>query len=391
MDMIKKLTGKKPNEYEAAAKYLLDNSDVTLFSKLVEQDDFLFDFIKENVSKRLLKACNKDNYKNLLNFFEYYSDSYADMFAEALHTFGDEEVFDKINSLYLNGTDSQKAYATKFYLFAGKDIAKDFAETARRYANSEYEPLALNSVELLSFLEDDISKNNALRNLDSEDEFVQYDAVKFLTAFQAKDAVDKIIEVMKKSTLSENIASEIPYLIPLDELLDKNYDNGILVLCHIINAIPEIISLSAIKDYALADIFDRIINKAPDSQSALLLRIAKDKFEELTSNEEYLFDCDKNTKDLIKEIDEKLKQINPQKLKSYFYDELYEDSDLVFFAIDYVDEKEELESLLDSKNQTLLLKVLTLLKDKNLLNENHKNEALKTITSDDIKQIVEML
>ena len=46
MDLIKKLTGKNPAEYEAVAKSLVDNSDVALFAKLVKQDDFLFDFVR---------------------------------------------------------------------------------------------------------------------------------------------------------------------------------------------------------------------------------------------------------------------------------------------------------------------------------------------------------
>ena len=46
MDLIKKLTGKNPAEYEVVAKSLVDNSDVSLFAKLVKQDDFLFDFVK---------------------------------------------------------------------------------------------------------------------------------------------------------------------------------------------------------------------------------------------------------------------------------------------------------------------------------------------------------
>ena len=57
MDLIKKLTGKNPAEYEAVAKSLVDNSDVALFAKLVKQDDFLFDFVKNYVAKRIQFAC----------------------------------------------------------------------------------------------------------------------------------------------------------------------------------------------------------------------------------------------------------------------------------------------------------------------------------------------
>ena len=81
MDLIKKLTGKNPSEYESVAKSLVDNSDVELFKKLVKQDDFLFDFIKDNVAKRIQAACDKDNYLHLLDFIEYYSASYDTMIA----------------------------------------------------------------------------------------------------------------------------------------------------------------------------------------------------------------------------------------------------------------------------------------------------------------------
>ena len=87
MDLIKKLTGKNPSEYEAVAKSLVDNCDTNLFAKLVKQDDFLFDFIKNNVAKRIQSACNKENYHNLIKFFDYYSPSYDTMIAEVLHSF----------------------------------------------------------------------------------------------------------------------------------------------------------------------------------------------------------------------------------------------------------------------------------------------------------------
>ena len=69
MDLIKKLTGKNPSEYEVVAKSLVENSDVELFAKLVNQDDFLFDFVKNNVAQRIQNACTKENFMNIKNFF----------------------------------------------------------------------------------------------------------------------------------------------------------------------------------------------------------------------------------------------------------------------------------------------------------------------------------
>ena len=111
MDLIKKLTGKNPDEYEAVAKSLVDNSDVNLFAKLVKQDDFLFDFVKNNVSNRIKKACNKNNYLNLMNFFEYYSPSYDAMIAEVLYNFGGIELLPAMKEIFVSGDDGRRACA----------------------------------------------------------------------------------------------------------------------------------------------------------------------------------------------------------------------------------------------------------------------------------------
>ena len=164
-----------------------------------------------------------------------------------------------------------------------------------------------------------------------------------------------------------------------------------MILCNIINAIPEIISPSFVCEFGIYDILENLINSKLTSASAVVLRVAKEKFEELASNDEYLFDCDKKTKDEILAVDKLISKLNNQQLKSSFYDELFEGSDFVFFALDYVDEIEELEALLDSSNQTLLLKVLTQLKEQKALTQDHKLIALEKITNGDIRNIVEVL
>ncbi len=391
MDLIKKLTGKNPSEYEPVAKAMVDNSDLELFSKLVEQDNFLFDFIKENVARRIQKACNKDNYLNLLNFLGVYSPSYDTVIAEVLHNFGKETIFDRIKDIFLSGNDSQKAYAVKYFSFADKGMVRELLPQIREASKSDFEPMAVNAVELLSLLNDEVSKNEALQKLNSADEFEQFNAVEFLVVFGAKDVVAQIIEVMKKSSLSENIAAEIPYLVPVEELIKEDFDNGMLVLCNIINALPEIISLSAVFDYNLFELFENLYCSNLTSTSALLLMLAKKKFEMLTENEEYLFDCDKNTKEEVLTIHDLLSGVNVNKLNSLLYEELYDESDFVFFAIDFVDEVAELETLLESKNQTLILKVLSLMKEKGILKPEYKELALQNITSADIKRIVEVM
>ena len=391
MDLIKKLTGKNPTEYEAVAKSLVDNSDKDLFAKLVKQDDFLFDFIKDNVAKRIQNACNKDNYLHLLDFLEYYSSSYDTMIARVLYSFSGDDLIADMKEFFLNGSDARKAYAVKYFTFVSPESLTEIVPLVRVTAESDFEPLSMNSIELLSILKDEDSKRNALEKLKSDDEFTQFDGVKFLVNYQAKDALTDILTVMKKSSLAENIAAEIPYLLSFEELFEKDAESALLVLCNILNAIPEILPVSAVSNFDLYTVFEKLLDKSLTSSIAVALRLAKDKFEELCSNDEYLFDCDKNTKDDVVAINQLLKKVNVGKLESFFYDELFDGSDFVFFALDYVNEVEELETLLDSENQTLVLKVLTLLKEKGALNQAHKDSALEVVSCQDIRNIIEVL
>lgn len=389
MDLIKKLTGKNPDEYEGVAKSLVDNSDVNLFAKLVKQDDFLFDFVKNNVANRIKKAVNQDNYLNLLNFLDNYSPSYDSVIAECLYNFGGIEILPAMKEIFVNGNVEKKAYALKYFSFVPREYVKELLPLIRQTAVSEFEPLSINSIEVLSKMNDEIFKTEALQKLNSEDEFEQYNGVKYLVAFKALDALPQILQVMKKSSLSENIASEIPYLVPVEDLIKT--DDGVLVLCNIVSAIPEIIPPSAVIDYNLFSIFEDLYLNNLSSSSAVLLRLAQEKFAELTSNDEYLYDCDKNTKDEVFAINQLLVGIDSYKLKNLLYDELYDESDFVFFAVDFVDEQEELEVLLDSLNPTLILKVLSILKEKGKLTSEHKTSALNTINADEIKQYIDAL
>ncbi len=375
MDLFKAITGKNPAEYEQAAKILVNTPDIELFKKLVEQDDFLFDFIKNNVAKRIKQACNKDNFKNLYKFLEFDS----------------TDCITKMKDLFVNGTDAQKTYAVKVFSLLDENDIKDLTPAIRETAKSDDEFLSNNSIEVLAKNNDAVSKEDAVKLLESKDEFEQFSAIKFLVTFGAKDTLPLIFDIMKRSSLSENIALEIPFLVDLETLLNKDFDKAILVLCNIVNAIPEIISPSAAIDYNLLEIFENIYHNNLTSSSALLLRMAKEKFVSFEENDEYLFDCDKNTKEEIININKFFKSINVNKLNSLLYDELYEESDFVFFAVDYADNIEELETLLDSSNQTLLLKVLTRLKEKQALNNEHKNIALKNITNTDIKSIIDAI
>ena len=156
----------------------------------------------------------------------------------------------------------------KYFSLIPRDYIEELLPLIRQTALSEFEPLSINSIEVLSKMDDEIFKSEALQRLNSEDEFEQYNGVKYLVAFKAVDALPQILNVMKKSSFSENIASEIPYLIPVEDLIKT--EDGILVLCNIVSAIPEIIPPSAVIDYNLFSVFEYLYLNNLSSASAVL-------------------------------------------------------------------------------------------------------------------------
>ena len=391
MDSIKKLTGKNPSEYEQAAKSLIDNSDVVSFNELVQQDDFLYDFVKNNVAKRIQNACTQENYLNLIKFLKIYSPWYENVIVSSLFKFGGNSLISNMKELYTKGSEQQKTYAAKYFSYIENNELDDLLPQIRENTSSQFEPLAERSIELLSKMGDEELKKEAIAKLSSQDEFEQYNGVKFLVTYGAKDTLPLIMDVMKKSRFSENIAAEIPYLVPIEELINSDFDNGILLLCNIVSAIPEIIPMSSVLEYNLFELFEELYCYKLTSTSALLIRMAKQKFEAITENEEYLFDCDKNTKDEVFAIKDLLSGVNLNRLNDLIYEELYDESDFVLYAVDFVEEIQELEELLTTNNQTLLLKVLSLLKEKGVLKPSHKEEALKHATDENVRNVIQAL
>ena len=207
-DIVKKLTAKVG--YEEAASHIINNADVKSFCELVEKDDILFDFVKQNVANRLEKECNESNYMNLLEFLDCYSPFYDDFIARVLAKYADEDLTDRLLDLLESGTDNQKAYCAKYFSYIQDNLAID---ALRQNSYSEFSPLAQNCAATLAAMNDIESYNNAIEKLHSEDNFESYAAVKFLVSYGKSEAISEIFKVMKKSGFAEHIASEVPYLV----------------------------------------------------------------------------------------------------------------------------------------------------------------------------------
>lgn len=400
-EYVKRLTGKNPKDFEQAAAHIINDSDVEAFSALVEQSDFLFDFIKKNVAKRLSSVVNPYNFKNLLTFLKIYSSDYEETIISALVKYADEDLTDEMLDLLENGTDEQKAYCAKYFSHINDTLAIDLL---RKYSYSEFDPLALNCADALSKMKDEFSYNLALEKIKSDDEFEKLSAVRFLVAFNDLRAIDVLFDTMKKSSMPENVAAEISYLQSFLEFLDSDFKyDTILALNHIINGLGEIISLSQIFDFQLFEVLDKLISLQKNEKNgkiAVVLLTAQLKFEQLTENDEYIFDEDKNTKSEVYEIK---KFLNAQdqsfwdEQKQLFQEELTQWSDFVFSALELVQELEifeafgKLEKLLTVSNQTIILKTLEVIKSLNLLEEIEKDTVLEKISDENIRAIIESL
>lgn len=387
-EMLKKLTGKNKNDYEAVAKLLVDTPDIELFRELVEQENFLFDFVKQNVAERIHKACNENNYRNLLQFFKYYSPSYDDALVSALAKYADEDLTDEILELFETGSQNEKCYCAKYFSYIQDLLAVDLL---RENSYTENDSLNANCAATLGVLQDEVSYDEALEKLHSEDEFEKLAAVKFLVIYGNRDALPEIIETMKTSTMSENIAGYIPYLIGLSELINKDYAGGMLVLNNIINGLGEILGLYEVLNFNLYLIFENIIYAEQNSISATVLLNAEDKFNTLTENDEYLFDEDKTTQAEIKDIKKLLRNINKNQLKTLMLEELRGDSPFVYTALDFTDNEDAIRELLRCDNQTVILKTVETLKRLNLLDNTAKTVALLKITDENIKSVIRAL
>ena len=386
--MFKKLTGKNPRDFEFAASHVMDNSDVDVFAELVEKDSFLFDFVKQNVSERLTKATNENNWRTVLSFLKYYSPSYEDFICSTLARYADEDLTDEMLELFEKGTNDEKAYIAKFFSYIQDPLAIDLLK-AYSYSDEEY--LSVNCAITLGIMREETSFNEALEKLNSDDEFEKLSAVKFLVNYGRKEIVPKLIEAMKNSPMAENIAGEIPYLDSLFNILDDNFENGLLTLNYIINGLGEILGLSQVFDFELFDVFEYLLTRDHDSRVAVVLLNAREKFETLTENDEYLFDEDKNTKNEIFDIKKLVMNTDKKEFLSKVNQELKEDSVFVYTALDFATDLNAIRELLKCNNQTIILKTAEVLKTLGNLDDTAKTVALLKVTDDNIKSIIRAL
>ncbi len=402
--LVKDLTAKDEQKAFCAAQEIINKTNTEAFKLLADKSEFLFDFVKNNVCKRLNKAINQNNYRNLFAFLKIYCPDFEDVIIGSLAKFANEEMTDEMLELLEQGSDEEKAYAAKYFSYIPDTIAID---DLIQYAFEDNEALAFNAAKALGAMNANIAYQKAIELLNSDDEFTVLKAVKFLVAYENKNAVEPILKAMEHSSMSENIAGEIPYIQSIMELLTTYDDKSLVLLCvdNILSGLGEILPLNQIFCFELFEVLSFLIEyniKNKDSQAAAILLKALSKFEMLNENEEYTFDEDKNTKQEINEIYNLLKNQqeyfwNAQKnlVKNELNPSLpnYRTSSALRVIAEYnlTQAADEVKSLLNSENEILLCEAVIALKNLNMLDGINKDEIIGKVKDENKKALIQSL
>lgn len=396
---VKNITAKDENKAIEIITEMINSSDTELFQELVNQTDFLFPFIKDNVCRRFEKSLRASNYKNLLNFLNIYSPDYDRVFASALRVFGQEEIKPVMLELLTNGTKSQKTYATRFY-----ELSPDLLAVKELINNAfdDDENLADASAAALGKLNEQKSYLIALEKLNGNDDFEALKALNFFVSYIKNPPMENIFEALKKSDMPENFAGKIAYLTPLPRLIQEDLQNALIVIDNIVTGFGEILPLSQVFDFELYDVFgilSELCNGDLNQRIATVLLRAKSKFATICGNDEYTFDEDKNTKEELKEIFELLNSFGEgfwSHLKSLVPQELKEDKNRVLSALEVIkdfDIKSAVPQILDmiyeNEDETVICEGLSALKQFEALSYTNKEEILSELKNETIKAIVE--
>lgn len=405
--LTNELTGKNEQLAIAAAKEIIDSSNTDAFSLLVEKTEFLFDFIKANVNRRLESVVDENNFRNLIQFLNYYSPDLEEFVAGSLAKYANEDLTDELLELLESGNDNQKAYCAKYFTYI---LDTTSCELLMEYAFDDNESLAYNSAQALGKMHFELGYNMALEMINAEDDFVVLKAVKFLVAYGDKAAVPEILRAMKNSAMAENIAGELPFLETLPVLLEAYQDakeDVLFAVSKILSGLGEILPLSQIFSFEIYDVLCELINENDNENEneekksgliAVILLKALSKFEMISDNDQYTFDEDNNTKSELKEI------LNLLKNKSYkFWDEqkdlvkneLSQEKERILSALHLISELkinnalDELKKLSESEDEVLICEAVCTLKALDKTNIIDKETVLLKISDENKKAIIE--
>ena len=297
-DLLQKDKTKSNN----AAKNIINNKDIDAWKCLIDNSEYIFDFIKDAACEKLLNACTKDNVENLFDFMQYYDMGFDDFIAAAFEKFQDEEINKKFLSLLKEGSESEKCYAAKYFCYVQNQEAKKLLFENSKSTNNA---LSQNCALALASMQDMVAFEFYKNQLKSDDDWQKIQAVQFLSFYQNKDILPDMLRAMKNSSMKENMAGEIALSTDISEYFNSP-DNELKELSlecfdYIISSLSEIWALSTIIDFKISKSLNIIFELTKNQNdpfkgkySEILLK-ARSMFNLFNEFDEYKFDEDKKT------------------------------------------------------------------------------------------------
>jgi len=410
MNLKNKITSdllkKDKNISQNAANSIINDTNLDAWICLVENADYILDFIKRNATQKLYFACNEQNIFNLFEFLNYHSSDLDDFVASAFAAFCNDEIVERMFKLLDDGTNQQKAYAAKFFSLVHNPNA---IELLFEGSKSDYKPLANNCAVALGEMNEQASFDYYVELLSSDDEWKVLNAAEFLSLYGNRDVVLPMLRAMSNSTMSEYISSEIASFDKLYNLFtsDNEEIQELSLECfdNILSGLVHVWPLSVLFDFEVKACLETLLNliqqegKFNKRCSQLLLK-AKNRLELFNQNDQYKFDEDKNTLCELEDICGLLNSYPETFWEAQIDNLLYElDSSngkrviaalnlIADMKIDYV--AKDLVKKLDANDEKVLCEIIITLSHIGRVSEiSNKGEILEKIKNPNLKAIIE--
>ncbi len=381
---------------KSSCEKLINDNILDAWEELTDKSEFIFDFIKEKINKNLISSVNAGNFDHVLNFMQIYHPDFEDFILKTLLKFANEDLSDKLLDKLENGTNGEKCWATLYFSHILDPLALDII---KENLNSDDENLNYLTIKALKAHGADDLLNEAKEKLHSEDDETAYEGFQFIIAWQDENSIEELLSFIEKSPYKVPLSLDLIYFVGLEDIYSNfGFEKANYVFNLLIEGIPEIIKPDEYILEEISNYTNKILNKPYTADYALSILMAKLKFELINSDDSYTFDLDRNTKNKIKEVsnifssieNEKLSELNDAlkfnlRAGKYVLEtlEIIEEENLL-------DSSEEIAELIKNSNDSVIVcKCCEVLKEFGKLDLINKEIALKNITTNDAKALIE--
>lgn len=382
-NLIKNITSKDLNLSLNTIKTLINTSNLEDFRELCEKSDFIFPFLKKRITDDFVKLINKENLNAVFEFSKIYCEDFEDLIVKSWVKFACEDLTDRILELFENGTNEQKAYCASYFKYIQDPLALEYLN---EFAKSDFEALMLNCAKTLSVFKDETILNE-MKNIikTQDDEFEKLSAFNFICAYNGEENIKFIVQNAFSSPFLSNILSNLMDFCGIEYLKTiLGEDDLIKIFQTIIEKYPEEISIDTAYYWNFID-YINLIYSFNNQYSKNVLILAREKFKEYSTNDIYLFDFDKNTKEEIENIAKLLNSLDLTFKLNENYDNMQLSACLSVIKelklVEYCDFLIDLLNNADEEKTAQIVLVLKKLEKTNLINrkiiENMQNENLK--------------